>query len=112
MSHLYSENQTVATVSRLTVTRLRRLVASDCVRPRESGGALVFSDADIARLELLLELGEDFDIDEDALSMVMSLIDQLHGLRHELRALGNAVSDQPREVRTLVRKAYHLRRGG
>jgi chaperone modulatory protein CbpM len=54
-------------------------------------------------LRLLAELGEDFDLDEEAAAMVMSLIDQIHGLRRQLRALGKAVAAEPEDVRSRVR---------
>ena len=77
----YSETQIVATVERLTVAQLRSYVASECLRPTEEDGRLVFSDADVARAELLLDLSESYDMDPDALSLVVSLIDRLHNTR-------------------------------
>ena len=35
--------------------------------------------------------------------MVLSLVDQIHGLRRELRPLGEAVATEPGEVRARVR---------
>jgi chaperone modulatory protein CbpM len=106
----YSESETVATVERLTVTRLRTYVAAECLAPVEREGALEFSDADLARLELLSDLSESFDLDEEALGLVMSLIDQIHGLRAELRALGEAVGAEPEDVRARIRTTYRSRR--
>ncbi len=111
MTRRYSESEAVATVERLTVTRLRTYVAAECVAPEERDGGLAFSDADLARLELLSDLSEGFDLDEEALGLVMSLIDQIHGLRRELRALGEAVGAEPDEVRARVRATYRTRRG-
>lgn len=111
MSARYSESETVATVERLTVTRLRTYVAAECVAPEEREGALAFSDADLARLELLADLSEGFDLEEEALGLVMSLIDQIHGLRRELRALGEAVGAEPEDVRARIRATYRTRRG-
>lgn len=106
MTPRFSESHVIASVGRLTRTRLRAFVASGCVTPAEQEGEPVFGEADLARLELLCELAEDFELDEDALALVMSLIDQLHGLRRELRGLVRAIEQEPPEVRARIRDAY------
>ncbi len=108
----YTELQTVAAVSRLSVTRLRRFVAADCVRPAEDAGEAQFTEADLARLELLLDLSESYDFDEDALSLVMGLIEQLHGMRREMHALGRAIDEEQDEARARLRAAYARHRAG
>ena len=106
MSARYSEEQAVTAVRRLTASRLRRFVRADCVRPTHTSDGPAFTEVDLARLELLCELAEDFDLDEDALAVVLSLIDQLHGVRHELRALALALAEEPPEVQERVRAAW------
>jgi chaperone modulatory protein CbpM len=108
-TRIYSETEVVARVSGLTVARLRAFVAADCVRPAEAGGRLAFAEADLARVQLLEELVEDFELDEDAASMVVSLIDQIHGLRRELRRLGEAVAEEHPEVRARITGRIALR---
>lgn len=102
-TRIYSETEVVARVRGLTVARLRAFVAADCVRPTETGGRLAFREADLARVQLLEELVEDFDLDEDAASMVVSLVDQIHGLRRVLRRLGEAIAEEHPEVRARIR---------
>jgi chaperone modulatory protein CbpM len=103
MTLRYTEAEVVATVTRLTATRLQAFIAAECVIPAHREGALVFDEADLARLELLCELAEDFELDEEALGLVMSLIDQVHGLRRQLRGLAGAVEAEPEAVRTRIR---------
>ena len=110
MTHFYSETEVVASVEGLTVTRLRAFVAANCLAPDEREGRLVFGEADVARLDLLAELSADFDMDEDAAALVLSLVDQIHGLRRELRALGAAVAEEPEEVRARLRTRLAARR--
>ena len=98
---VWSETEVVAEIGPLTATRLRRLIALDCVRPAAEG----FSEADVARVRLLCELEDDLDIGEEALPVVMGLIDQLHGLRRQMRAMLRAVEAQPAEVRERLRRA-------
>lgn len=106
MSARYTEKQAVLAVRRLTTSRLRSFVRADCVRPTETAEGIAFTDADLARLELLCELAEEFDLDEDALGIVLSLIDQLHGVRLELRGLAHALAEEPPEVQERVRRAW------
>jgi chaperone modulatory protein CbpM len=101
-ARIYSETEVIARVRGLTVTRLRAFVAADCVRPTEAQGRLAFAEADLARVQLLEELVEDFDLDEDAAAMVVGLVDQIHGLRRELRRLGEAIADEHPEVRARI----------
>ena len=37
---------------------------------------------------------------------MLSLLDQIHGLRNELRALAAAVDEQPEHLRERIRNAY------
>ena len=103
MIRYYSETEVVQRVQGLTVTRLRAFVAAECLAPVEHDGRLEFRDADVARVRLLEELVADFDLDADAASVVVSLVDQIHGLRRELRRLGEAVAAEAPEVRTRIR---------
>jgi chaperone modulatory protein CbpM len=103
MSRYYSETEVVAEVQGLTVARLRSFVAAECLAPAEREGRLAFVEADLARARLLAELAADFELDAEAAALVMSLIDQIHGLRRELRALGTAVAAEDANVRRRVR---------
>lgn len=107
---LYSETEVVARVDGLTVARLRAFVAAECVRPSEAEGKVGYREADLARLRLAADLARDFELDPDASAMVLSLVDQIHGLRLALRRLGEAVGEEPEEIRTRVRSRLHARR--
>ena len=102
MTHVYSETEVVARVEGLTVARLRSFVVAECVAPLEREGRLAFREADLARLRLLADLERDFNLDADAAAVVVSLIDQIHGLRRELRQLGEAVAAEHPEVRARI----------
>lgn len=112
MTRIYSETEVVARVEGLTVARLRSFVSAECVAPVEREGRLAFREADVARVRLVAELAQDFDLDPDAASVVVSLIDQIHGLRRELRRLGEAVAAEDAEVLARVRERLARRTGG
>lgn len=102
MVRLYTKSEVVSRISGLTVSRLETYVATECVAPVTRAGEAAFTEGDLARLKLLAELAEGFDLDEDAAGLVVGLIDQIHGLRHELRAVGEALAEEPDEVRARV----------
>jgi chaperone modulatory protein CbpM len=104
MTRFYSETEVVARVRGLTLTRLRAFVAADCLAPAEREGRLAFAEADVARAALLEELVEDFELDAEAAAVVVSLVDQIHGLRRQLRRLGEAVAAEHPEVRARIRE--------
>jgi len=58
----------------------------------------------VARARLLAELAADFEIDPDAAAVVMSLVDQIHGLRRQLRVLGEAVAAEDVAIRDRIRE--------
>lgn len=98
----YSEDDVVSTVALLTRKQLVSFVEAEIVIPLQSRHGPVYRQMDIARIELLCELSDQYDLHEDALGMVMSLVDQLHGVRAELRTVLQAVEAEQDEVRTRV----------
>ncbi len=94
-----TEKELIETVARLTSDRLTEYLAAEIVIPEQSETGLVYQSIDVARLELACELHDQYDMEPDALSMMISLIDQMHGLRAELREVLNAVEAQPEPVR-------------
>lgn len=100
MTERYTEDEIVATVTRLTRHQLVQFIEGDLVRPERSDGGYVFRRIDIARLELLCDLSQDLDLDETALSIVISLIDQLHATRQELAAMARAIDAVPADLRS------------
>jgi len=103
------EGQTVAAVRGLTVTRLQAWVECGWVRPAERPeGAAFYDRVDVARLQLLCELHDDLGIEGDTVPVVLSLLDQVHGLRRQLRLLASAIDSQPAGVREDI--AYALER--
>jgi chaperone modulatory protein CbpM len=56
-------------------------------------------------------LRDDLALDEEALPLILSLMDQLYGLRRELRALAQAVDREPDEVRARIRRLHRALTG-
>jgi chaperone modulatory protein CbpM len=70
---------------------LERWIVNDWVRPDGAPGAYLFQDIDVARVRLIQELRDEMKVDEDALPIVLSLLDQLYALRRQIRDLGAAL---------------------
>ena len=64
---------------------LERWILNDWVRPDGPEGAYAFREIDIARIRLIRELRDDMNVNEDALPVVLLLLDQLYALRRQLR---------------------------
>lgn len=104
------EAQLVEQIGRLSVAELRVWCEAGWIAPAEPAQPgetdAVFDEVDIARVRLVCELRDDLGLDEGSIPVVLSLVDQLYGLRRELRALAQAVEQQPAEVAGPVRDAY------
>jgi chaperone modulatory protein CbpM len=64
-----------------------------------------FHEVDIARVELILEIRRDFAVDDETMALLLGLLDQVYGLRRQLRRLCDAIEAQPTEIREAIRRA-------
>ena len=100
-----TEDDVCAVVERLRVERLRLWVRSGWVRPTRRADRMVFTEVDVARVRLVCHLEQELSVDEETIPIVLSLLDQVYGLRAALRNLGEAIDRQPEEVRRAIRTA-------
>lgn len=105
MAEIYSEEETIATVTRLTRTRLTAFVLAEAVQPAAGERGPCYTRVDIARLELLCDLTEGFGLEDDALGLVVALVDQLHAVRADLAALAAVIAEEPAETRRRLASA-------
>lgn len=83
------------------------------VKPVPHDGDYEFSDADVARCRFIVELRRELAIDDEAMPVVLSLLDQVHGLRRHLRLLLTAIDRQPADARRAIAEVVReLQRGG
>ncbi|MFC4215371.1 chaperone modulator CbpM [Pseudophaeobacter arcticus] len=102
MTDLFSEDEVVVTVTRLTRVQLARFIEGDFIKPQRHTDGYVFRPIDIARLELLCDLSQDLDLEETALGIVISLIDQLHAARQDLAAMAQVIDALPVDLRSQI----------
>jgi chaperone modulatory protein CbpM len=67
---------------------LRRWIAEGHVRTDRAADNLVFTEIDVERVRLILELRDLMQVNDEALPIVLSLLDQIYELRRRMRALG------------------------
>lgn len=100
-----SEKQVVALIDELTVEHLRVWVEEGWIAPKMSQGGPLYEEIDVARLRLVCELKHELGVNDDALPVVMRLVDQVYGLRRTLRLVSRAIEEQPESVRARIAKA-------
>ncbi len=90
-------------VSGLQRPDLERWIVHRLVLPDSAAGAYVFREIDVARVRLIRELRDDLLVNEEALPIVLSLLDQLYEVRRRMREMGRALGrTAPPEVRQAV----------
>jgi chaperone modulatory protein CbpM len=108
---MLSERDLLGRVHRLTVTRLRVWVSQGWIKPADRE-AQAFSEADLARAALICNLEDELGFAEEDVPVLLNLIDQIHGLRAELKGLVDALDDLPPDIRATVRMRITTRREG
>lgn len=91
---MLSKTEMLSRIDRLTKTRLDVCITQSWVTPHQGEDGPVFDAFDAARLQLIVDLTEDMAVNDDAVPIILSLVDQLHTMRARLRALDRAVADQ------------------
>jgi chaperone modulatory protein CbpM len=108
---MLSERDLLARVQRLTVTRLRVWVAQGWIKPAGET-TQNYSEADLARAALICNLEDELGFAEEDVPVLLNLIDQIHGLRAELKGLVEALDELPPDIRATVRMRITTRREG
>ncbi|HEY0418690.1 MAG TPA: chaperone modulator CbpM [Acetobacteraceae bacterium] len=78
-------------VEGLQMGELQHWIRNQWVRPQGTPDAWRFEEIDIARVRLIVELRHDLDLDEEAMPVVLSLLDQLYDTRRRMLGLRAAV---------------------
>jgi len=93
----------VAQVSGLSREDLERWISNEWVRPDRQTGGYVFREIDVARVRLIVEMRDELEVNEAALPVVLSLLDQLYDLRRHMRDLNEAFARvAPEDMRRKV----------
>lgn len=104
-----SVEQVLEKIGTLSAGELRLWIQEGWIAPAGGEAAPLFDEADVARIQLVCQLRDDLALNEDAVSVVLSLIDQIHGLRRELRILAQIIENEPDAVRQRIRTAHRAK---
>lgn len=96
------EDEVLAVIRRIARADLTAWVEQGWVLPVRREGCCYYSEVDIARVRLIAEMRHDLSLDEDAIDVVLPLLDQVYGLRRQLRAVLEALAGEPEAVRSRI----------
>lgn len=91
-----------ALFSDLEVVELTSWIERGWVQPDPSGTDWEFREIDVARIRLIRDLRRDMDVTEDAVALVLPVLDQLYDLRAQLRRVLTVLERQPEDVRAAI----------
>jgi chaperone modulatory protein CbpM len=70
---------------------LEAWIEEEWLIPSEAADEMTFSDADLARAQLIRDLKDDLGINDEGVGVILNLVDQVHGLRRILTELLQSV---------------------
>jgi chaperone modulatory protein CbpM len=89
----------------LSQVELVNWVERGWVLPDTADTGLVFHEIDVARVRLIHDLRSDMDVGEDAISLVLSLLDQVYELRSRMKSVLHVLETQPPDVQAAILSA-------
>jgi chaperone modulatory protein CbpM len=84
-------------------SELNAWIEQHWVLPVEESGDFYFDEADVARVKLIAELRNDLGVNEDAIPVVLRLLDQVYSLRRALADLNEAIQELPESAQDQLR---------
>ncbi len=109
---MIGEKELMATIALLKAEALRRWIDLGWVLPQQENDDFYFDASDVVRVRLICELHYELHIEEDSLSVVLSLMDQLYAVRRSLSEVLVAVDAQPAEIQASVAALIKSQRAG
>ncbi len=79
--------QEFLSISDLTDEALDVWLEEEWLIPTASPTEVTFSEVDVARARLIRDLQQDLGVNTEGVSVILSLLDQLHGMRRTLAEL-------------------------
>jgi len=87
----------VLTLCGLDRAELTQWIERRWVLPLVSDGDYLFSEADLARVQMIAEFRNDLALDDEVLPAVLGLVDQLHATRRRFRQLVQIICELPED---------------
>ena len=93
------------TISGLRAAEVEHWIAQQWVRPEGAPGHYAFHEIDVARVRLIVQLRDELHVDDEALPIVLSLMDQLYTARRQMRRVRAAIEAAPEPLRRQLAQA-------
>lgn len=81
----------IRTVEGLDRHDLERWIDNRWVRPDPTSDGFIFRAIDLERVRLIHELSRELQVNDDALPVVLCLLDQVYALRRQLHDVASAI---------------------
>jgi chaperone modulatory protein CbpM len=75
--------------ARLERGSLEAWIAAGWLIPPQTDPEPAFSEVDLARVQLIRDLREDLGVNDEGVSVILHLLDQMHGLRRCMQELAS-----------------------
>jgi chaperone modulatory protein CbpM len=85
--------------ARLDHHLLEAWIAAGWLIPPQTDPELAFSDVDLARARLIRDLRDDLGVNDEGVSVILHLLDQVHGLRRSMQEVLDAMRAGERSSR-------------
>lgn len=90
-------------VHRIERVQLQAWIEQRWIRPATTPAGYVFDEIDEARITLIQEMQGVFMVNDDALEMMLSLLDQLYATRKALRRIEEVMEALPQPIREQIK---------
>ena len=88
--------------ARISNVALTTWVEAGWLLPRGPERARMFTETDLARALFIQDLSHDMGLNDEGISVALDLIDQIHGIRHGMRELLDAIRTQPTDTQIAI----------
>jgi chaperone modulatory protein CbpM len=96
-------SEKVAGEIEMDAAELAAWIKQGWVLPVEEKGRFLFDEADVARVRLIAELRRDLGVNDEAVPVVLRLLDQVYALRKALGDLNGAIQALPADFRARLK---------
>ena len=80
--------------TQLDLETLEVWIEEEWLVPSRTASELAFSEADLARAELIRDLKQDLGVNDEGVGVILNLLDQVHGLRKALADMLQTVRER------------------
>ena len=103
---MFTEEEVLRLIPDLSRDELFEFVEAGWIKPEENSSAgaaaFVFLQVDVARAQFITDLRHDMRVNDEAVPVILSLVEQVHALRNDLDTLAKSIQTQGPDIRTKI----------